>query len=82
MLFRHSAFSISIRTERFFVSNKYFFLPVFFRSSSKAKRKLDLPVPYEPIIVNGHEDYAKSRRVELKIKVKDWSVASAFGLKK
>lgn len=36
----------------------------------------------EPVIVNGHEDYAKSRRVELKIKVKDWSVASVFGLKK
>lgn len=33
----------------------------------------------EPIMVNGKEDYNKSRRVELKLKVKDWSVASAFG---
>jgi outer membrane protein OmpA-like peptidoglycan-associated protein len=36
----------------------------------------------EPVLVDGKEDYAKSRRVELKIKVKDWNVASAFGLKK
>mgnify|MGYP002626115685 CR=1 FL=1 len=35
-----------------------------------------------PVLVNGKEDYAKSRRVELKLKVKDWSVANAFGLKK
>lgn len=35
-----------------------------------------------PVIVNGVEDFAKSRRVELKLKVKDWNVASAFGLKK
>ena len=36
----------------------------------------------DPVMVNGREDYAKSRRVELKLKVKDWNVASAFGLKK
>ena len=36
----------------------------------------------EPIIVDGREDYAKSRRVELKIKVRDWNVASAFGIKR
>ena len=35
----------------------------------------------EPIIVNGQEDFAKSRRVELKLEVKDWNIASAFGLK-
>ena len=36
----------------------------------------------DPIIINGKEDYDKSRRVELKLKVKDWSVASAFSLGK
>ncbi len=36
----------------------------------------------EPILSGGHEDYAKSRRVELKIKVRDWNVANAFGLKR
>ena len=36
----------------------------------------------EPILVNGVEDYAKSRRVELKLKVKDWNVSTALGLKR
>lgn len=36
----------------------------------------------EPIIVNGTEDFDKSRRVELKLKVKDWNVSTALGLKK
>lgn len=36
----------------------------------------------EPVLVNGVEDYNKSRRVELKIKVKSWDVSSALGLKK
>lgn len=36
----------------------------------------------EPIIVNGVEDFDKSRRVELKLKVKDWNVSTALGLKK
>lgn len=36
----------------------------------------------EPILVNGVEDYDKSRRVELKLKVKDWNVSTALGLKK
>jgi len=36
----------------------------------------------EPIIVNGIEDFDKSRRVELKLKVKDWNVSKALGLKK
>lgn len=36
----------------------------------------------EPIIVNGVEDFDKSRRVELKLKVKSWDVSSALGLKK
>ncbi len=36
----------------------------------------------EPIIVNGKEDFDKSRRVELKLKVKDWNVSTALGLKK
>lgn len=34
-----------------------------------------------PVLVNGKEDFAKSRRVELKLKVKSWDVASALGLK-
>ncbi len=36
----------------------------------------------EPIIVNGKEDYDKSRRVELKLQVQSWDVAKALGLKK
>jgi len=36
----------------------------------------------EPVIVNGVEDFDKSRRVELKLKVKDWNVSTALGLKK
>lgn len=36
----------------------------------------------EPVIVNGKEDYDKSRRVELKLKVKDWNVSTALGLRK
>ncbi len=36
----------------------------------------------EPILVNGIEDFDKSRRVELKLKVKDWNVSTALGLKK
>ena len=36
----------------------------------------------EPVIVNGKEDFDKSRRVELKLKVKDWDVSTALGLKK
>jgi len=31
---------------------------------------------------NGAEDYNKSRRVELKLEVKDWDVSSALGLKR
>lgn len=33
----------------------------------------------EPILVNGFEDFDKSRRVELKLEVKKWDVADAFG---
>ena len=36
----------------------------------------------EPILTNGVEDFDKSRRVELKLKVQDWDVATALGLKK
>ncbi len=36
----------------------------------------------EPVLVNGIEDFDKSRRVELKLKVKDWNVSTALGLKK
>ena len=36
----------------------------------------------EPVIVNGKEDFDKSRRVELKLKVKDWNVSTALGLMK
>ncbi len=36
----------------------------------------------EPVLVNGVEDFDKSRRVELKLKVKSWDVSSALGLKK
>ena len=34
----------------------------------------------EPIMIHGKEDYAKSRRVELKLKVKKWDVSTALGL--
>lgn len=36
----------------------------------------------EPVLVKGKEDFAKSRRVELKLKVKDWNVSTALGLRK
>lgn len=36
----------------------------------------------EPVIENGIENFDKSRRVELKLKVKDWNVSTALGLKK
>ena len=36
----------------------------------------------EPVLVNGKEDFARSRRVELKIKVKNWNVSKALGLRK
>lgn len=36
----------------------------------------------EPVLVDGKEDFAKSRRVELKIKVKNWDVSKALGLRK
>jgi chemotaxis protein MotB len=36
----------------------------------------------EPILTNGTEDFDRSRRVELKLKVQDWDVATALGLKK
>ncbi len=36
----------------------------------------------EPVMVNGKEDFDKSRRVELKLKVKDWNVSTALGLKR
>ncbi len=36
----------------------------------------------EPVLVNGVEDFDKSRRVELKLKVKSWDVSTALGLKK
>ncbi len=36
----------------------------------------------EPILIDGVEDYDKSRRVELKLKVKNWDVSTALGLKK
>lgn len=36
----------------------------------------------EPIYTNGHEDYAKSRRVELKLKVKTLEVSRMLGIKK
>lgn len=36
----------------------------------------------EPVLVNGKEDYNKSRRVELKLKIKDWNVSTALGLRK
>lgn len=34
----------------------------------------------EPIITNGKEDFAKSRRVELKLEVKRWDIMEALGL--
>ena len=36
----------------------------------------------DPVLVNGKEDFARSRRVELKIKVKNWDVSKALGLRK
>lgn len=33
----------------------------------------------EPILVDGKEDFAKSRRVEMKLKVKRWDISKAFG---
>lgn len=36
----------------------------------------------DPILVNGKEDFDKSRRVELKLQVKDWDVTKALGLTK
>lgn len=36
----------------------------------------------EPVIENGVENFDKSRRVELKLKIKDWNVSTALGLKK
>lgn len=36
----------------------------------------------EPVLVNGIENFDKSRRVELKLKVKDWNVSTALGLGK
>lgn len=33
----------------------------------------------EPVITNGVEDFAKSRRVELKLTVKRWDISQAFG---
>ena len=33
----------------------------------------------EPIMVEGVEDFDKSRRVELKLEVKRWDIANAFG---
>ena len=34
----------------------------------------------DPIIINGTEDFAKSRRVELKLKVKTYDIVSRMGL--
>ena len=34
--------------------------------------------PSEPVLVNGKEDYAKSRRVELKLVFKDKSILDAI----
>ncbi len=36
----------------------------------------------DPVLINGKEDYDRSRRVEIKLKVKDWDIGSALGLKK
>lgn len=36
----------------------------------------------EPVLIDGKEDFAKSRRVELKLNVKNWDVSSALGLRK
>jgi len=33
----------------------------------------------EPILTNGKEDYAKSRRVELRLKLKKWDIMDAIG---
>ena len=34
----------------------------------------------EPVLVNGKEDYVKSRRVKLKLKVRDFKTEGMFGL--
>ena len=36
----------------------------------------------DPVIIDGKEDFDKSRHVELKLQVKDWDVTKALGLKK
>jgi chemotaxis protein MotB len=37
----------------------------------------------EPVLDSqGKEDFDKSRRVELKLKIKDWNVSTALGLKR
>lgn len=36
----------------------------------------------EPVLVNGVEDFDKSRRVELKLQVKNWDVSTALGLQR
>lgn len=36
----------------------------------------------EPVLVNGIEDFDKSRRVELKLQVKNWDVSTALGLQR
>lgn len=36
----------------------------------------------DPVLINGKEDFDKSRRVELKLQVKDWDITKALGLKK
>ena len=36
----------------------------------------------KPVLINGKEDFAKSRRVELKLKVKKWDVSTALGLER
>ena len=36
----------------------------------------------EPVLVNGKEDFDKSRRVELKLQVKNWDVSTALGLQR
>ena len=41
-----------------------------------------LTILEKPVLVNGKEDFARSRRVELKIKVKNWDVSKALGLRK
>lgn len=50
-----------------------------FNSKFKSKLVVEGQSFNKPILVNGKEDYAKSRRVELKLKVKKWDVSSALG---